>query len=253
MTQPPSPQQPEARQSTEASSAAGARSGCGETLTEQSASAQVRRGRPSLEEARQLPSRILDAAWQVLCQSGFEAFTFDRLARHARIGKATIYARFSGKRELLEALLARKLEERSLRIMAIGAGLPLQEAFCMRAAAIMDVLHSHEGQMMERLVDWCDQEFGDAEHSYRQAMYADAIENVSAELGVIARQQGLTISDPGLAARFWIEGVLGHVRMVGASRPPLPSETQAWARAYSDFFFAGLRNAASITDRAAPR
>ncbi|MCX7282995.1 MAG: TetR/AcrR family transcriptional regulator, partial [Novosphingobium sp.] len=145
------------------------------------------------------------------------------------------------------ALLALKTSERSLKIMSIGAGLPAVEAFCLRAAAIMEVLQSADGLMMERLVDWCDQEFGDSQYGYRHAMYAEAIENVSAELAEIARNQHIELTHPELAARFWIEGLLGHVRMAGAAPLPDREETERWARAYSDFFFAGLRSAGTLT------
>lgn len=206
-----------------------------------------RRGRPSLEEAQRLPTRILEAGWDVLLEHGFEAFTFDRVARHARIGKATIYTRFSSKREFLEALLALKTSERRLKFMAIGAGLPAEEAFCLRAAEIMETLQSTDGLMMERLVDWCDQEFGDNTYAYRSAMYAEAIDSVGEELAQLASERQIALGNPELAARFWIEGILGHVRMAGAAPQPSREETERWARAYSEFFFAGLRNAGSLT------
>jgi len=50
---------------------------------------------------------------EVLLVGGFEHFTIDRVARHAHIGKATIYSRFPGKGELMLALLARRIEMRS--------------------------------------------------------------------------------------------------------------------------------------------
>lgn len=183
----------------------------------------------------------------MLREHGFDAFTFDRVARHARIGKATIYTRFASKREFFDALLALKTKERSLRIMSIGAGLTAIETFCLRAAAIMEALQSTDGLMMERLVDWCDQEFGDSQYGYRHAMYAEAIENVSVELAQMAAEQNLELVKPELAARFWIEGVLGHVRMAGAAPLPAREETERWARDYADFFFAGLRNSGALT------
>ncbi len=220
--------------------------------TDLSGRTAAKRGRPSLEEAQRLPARILEAGWEVLRDQGFEAFTFDRVARHAHIGKATIYTRFAGKREFLEALLAHKTVERRLEIMKLGEGMPLIEAFCLRAAAVIHVLNSAEGRMMERLVDWCDQEFGSDELNYRQAMYADALSNITDELCEAAREENLEIADAELAARFWLEGLLGHARLEG-SAPTIDEEANArWARAYSEFFFAGLRQSGSITAPSAP-
>lgn len=211
-----------------------------------------RRGRPSIEEAQRLPARILEAGWEVLREHGFEAFTFDRVARHAHIGKATIYTRFAGKREFLEALLAQKTFERRLQIMKLGEGLPLIESFCIRAAAVMHVLHSPEGRMMERLVDWCDQEFGNGEMNYRQAMYVDALTNITDELGQAAKAQDIEIADPELAARFWLEGLLGHARLETSAQTVDPQATETWARAYSEFFFAGLRHSGAIRAPSSP-
>jgi AcrR family transcriptional regulator len=213
--------------------------------------AAAKRGRPSLEEAQRLPARILEAGWEVLRDHGFEAFTFDRVARHARIGKATIYARFAGKREFLEALLAQKTVERRLQIMKLGEGLPMIESFCVRAAAIMHVLHSPEGRMMERLVDWCDQEFGNGEMNYRQAMYVDALSSITEEIGEAARQQNIEIADPGLAARFWLEGLLGHARLENSPQALDQRANEKWARAYSEFFFAGMRHSGAIKEPSA--
>lgn len=211
----------------------------------------TKRGRPSLEEAQRLPARILEAGWEVLRDHGFEAFTFDRVARHAHIGKATIYTRFAGKREFLEALLAHKTIERRLEIMKLGVGLPIVEAFCIRAAAVIRVLHSAEGRMMERLVDWCDQEFGTDEVNYRQAMYADALVSISEEIREAARVQNLELVDPALAAGFWLEGLLGHARFTGSIKEIDDSANEKWARAYSEFFFGGLRHTGAIKGPAA--
>ncbi|MBB4613597.1 hypothetical protein GGR37_001872 [Novosphingobium taihuense] len=134
----------------------------------------------------------------------------------------------------------------------MGEGLPLIEAFCIRAAAVMHVLHSPEGLMMERLVDWCDQEFGNGEMNYRQAMYVDALTNITEELEEVSREQDLTIADPELAARFWLEGLLGHARLETSTQTVDVEANEKWARAYSEFFFAGLRHSGAISAPSSP-
>lgn len=202
----------------------------------------TRRGRPSLEEAQRLPARILEAGWDVLAEHGFDHFTFDRIARHARIGKVTIYNRFPGKREFFAALLKYKIDQRRVSIMAVGAGLPFVERFCQRAVALVEILLSSEGVLMERLFDWCDQEFGNDDVNYRHAMYNDAIVNIEAELRKAVTHYGMAIRDVPLAARFWLEGLLGHARLLGHVRTFNREETECWARSYSEFFFAALRS-----------
>ncbi|MBB3860324.1 AcrR family transcriptional regulator [Novosphingobium hassiacum] len=202
--------------------------------------AASRRGRPSLEEAQRLPVRILEAGWEVLAQHGFDGFTFDRIARHARIGKATIYSRFTGKQAFLDALLKHKVEQRRVSVMSIGADLPLIEAFCHRAVAVVEMMLSPDGLMMERLLDWCDQEFGDCQVNYRHAMFENALLSIETELRGAAARDDVSITDFPLAARFWMEGLLGHIRLMGSARAFDRADTEQWARSYSDFFFGRL-------------
>jgi AcrR family transcriptional regulator len=225
----PTPIKPRAAQSTEDGERISAAEPC------------VRRGRPSLEEAQRLPSRILQAGWEVLAEHGFENFTFDRIARHAHIGKVTIYNRFAGKAEFLEALLKFKVIERRMSILAVGADLPLIEGFYLRAVAVVEIMLSPDGVLMERLLDWCDQELGDGVTNYRLAMYEDALIHIEAQLKETASQQGFVVRDVPLAARFWIEGLLGHARFLGSVQKFDRDETERWARSYSEFYFSAWR------------
>ena len=69
--------------------------------------ARVRVGRPPKEAAGEVDTRILDAARQVFLEHGLEGASIDEIARLARAGKPTIYARFPTKKALLEAVAAR--------------------------------------------------------------------------------------------------------------------------------------------------
>lgn len=205
----------------------------------------VKRGRPSLADAGQLSGRILDASWDVLLATGFENFTFDRLARHARIGKATIYSRFASKHELLSALLQRRIAQRRVAIEAHGADLPPVEAFTRRATEILEDLGTPAGLLLERLMDWLDQErdgpatrpsSGDV--GYRARVYRYALDSIGNALRESAARHGLKIGDIELAAQFWLEGIIGHARLTDAQQRSDAASIRAWARAYSAFFFA---------------
>lgn len=201
----------------------------------------VRRGRPSLAEAEALSARILDASWDILLAGGFESFTFDRVARHARIGKATIYSRFAGKIELMQALLQRRIEFRNAWFRERGLDLSLEEAFRLRAADVMKMLFSPDGVLMERLIDWLDQELGEGQ-PMRAAAYRNAIDGICEQLTARGGAEAIGGGDVTLAARIWLEGLIGHARLAantdGASSP---AEIDRWAQDYTRFFFAGLR------------
>jgi AcrR family transcriptional regulator len=200
----------------------------------------VRRGRPSIAEAEALSGRILDASWDVLLAGGFENFTFDRVARHAHIGKATIYSRFQGKIDLMQALLLRRIEQRTDYIKQHGADLPVEAAFRLRAADIMKMLFSPDGVMTERLIDWLDQEIGEGQQMRANA-YRNAIDSISYTLIEGPDAAGLKVPDVDRAARLWLEGLIGHARLANTEGASSAVEIDLWANDYTQFYFAGLR------------
>lgn len=64
--------------------------------------AHKRPGRPRSARARQA---ILDATLQLLVEEGFDGMSIEAVATRAGVGKATIYRRWSSKRELVAAAL----------------------------------------------------------------------------------------------------------------------------------------------------
>jgi len=64
----------------------------------------VRVGRPPREFAGEVDERILDAARQVFLERGLNGASIDEIARIARAGKPTIYARFPSKEALFMAV-----------------------------------------------------------------------------------------------------------------------------------------------------
>jgi len=64
----------------------------------------VRIGRPPRERAGEVDERILDAARRVFLERGLAGASIDEIARLARAGKPTIYARFPSKEALFAAV-----------------------------------------------------------------------------------------------------------------------------------------------------
>ena len=193
-----------------------------------------------MAEAEALSGRILDASWQVLRSGGFESFTFDRVARHAHIGKATIYSRFPGKLELMQALLLRRIEQRTDYLKQQSSNLPIRQAFYLRAADVMKVLFSPDGVLIERLIDWLDQEIG-AGQVMRANAYRSAIDAISQTITNSPDAADIGVHDTDLAARFWLEGLLGHARLANTEGASSNQEIERWASDYTRFYFAGLR------------
>jgi TetR/AcrR family transcriptional repressor of mexJK operon len=68
-------------------------------------------GRPSLDEAKQLHGRILDAATEIFIDRGYGETSIEAIAAHAGIGKLTLYRRFSGKDTLFDAVVLRLIDQ----------------------------------------------------------------------------------------------------------------------------------------------
>src|SRR5262249_29065394 len=64
-------------------------------------------GRLPAEEAAKLGDRLLDAAQELFIEKGFTNTTMDEIARRAGSSTQTIYSRFSGKSEVLQAVVMR--------------------------------------------------------------------------------------------------------------------------------------------------
>lgn len=64
-------------------------------------------GRPSKEDAEALPGLILDAAWDLFCEQGYNGASVDAVAARANVSKRTLYDRFGPKEALFEATFTR--------------------------------------------------------------------------------------------------------------------------------------------------
>ncbi|HEX9463680.1 MAG TPA: TetR/AcrR family transcriptional regulator [Alphaproteobacteria bacterium] len=68
-------------------------------------------GRPSLEEAKQLHGRILDAAAELFFKRGYGETSIEAIAAQAGIGKLTLYRRFPDKAALFKAVVMRLFDQ----------------------------------------------------------------------------------------------------------------------------------------------
>ncbi|MDE2562658.1 MAG: TetR/AcrR family transcriptional regulator [Sphingomonadales bacterium] len=202
-----------------------------------------RRGRPSAAEAERLSDHILDTGWRMLLEGGFESFSFERLARAARTGKPTIYSRFGDKRGFLRSLLERRNLERTKKIRAMGRDLPFEQALCVQASHVLDMLFSDEGVLFERLVDWIDEEPGGDGPTARGAAYDNAIASIRAMLAEGVSHGEARFDDIEEAAVFWLEAMLGHARLAKSQGTPDHADNERWARIHTQRFLRAFAQA----------
>lgn len=75
----------------------------------------ARVGRPRREEAGDVDARILSAATQLFLDKGVAAASCEAVAARARVSKASLYARYSGKDALFEAVVRQAVESTGLQ------------------------------------------------------------------------------------------------------------------------------------------
>lgn len=190
------------------------------------------RGRPAASDAPLITGRIIDAAWQVLLKTGPEQFSLDRVASAAHASKQTIYARFSGKLELLQAVLAARtgLIFNEFAEAATSGGIEGVIAEVTRRSATS--LSAPEVLMLERLIDWVDMASGQDSATTRLAIYREMHELLRGYLAAAVAQSQLVIGDIDGAASFWLDGLIGHVRGV----PRAGAQLEQWARTFARLF-----------------
>jgi len=77
-------------------------------------SAVKKRPRLSREEQREERTRqLLEAAWAVYCEKGYEAVTIDDVAAHAGVSRMPVYSLFGDKQNLYFALWCKFIDELS--------------------------------------------------------------------------------------------------------------------------------------------
>lgn len=65
------------------------------------------KGTPTRRRGAALENAIIDAAWEVLVERGYNGFTFEAIAAHAGTSKPVLYRRWPQRADLLIATLAR--------------------------------------------------------------------------------------------------------------------------------------------------
>ena len=195
------------------------------------------RGRPRAEQAGQVDERILDAAWAVLLEVGPEVLTLDRVAAAARASKQTIYARHEGKRALLHAVLASRISAATAGLDALAEAGTAHAAFLDLLLRAVAAFGQPEKLMLDRVIDWIDAASGDAEARPTRAALADQFcAMMAAHLATAAARWNLVVADPPMAARYWVEGVVGHLRCMAENE----AGQGVWADCFTTYFLRGV-------------
>lgn len=195
---------------------------------------QPRTGRPTARESARLTAHIIEAGWRVVLAVGPEQFSIDRLAAEAHVSKQTIYARFSGKLELLRAVQAASIDTVVAQMRWLGEGSDIQAVFADLAHRVAVAFTEPEVRMIDRLIDWIE-DAADTDgppFANRIAIRGHMHRAISERLEAATARWPIAIDDVPFAATFWIDVLYGHTR----SFPDERDQREAWARRFTEHF-----------------
>lgn len=206
--------------------------------------APPRTGRPSAEEAAQLPARLLDAAQAVFVEKGYARATVEDVAKAAGISRKTVYTRYANKDDILAAVIDRILDaalpspevDRASPTLAQDARTALRRiaadaaALSMRpeVAGLNRLIMAEAGQtpaLADMFVD----------------LHARAVASVGASLEALRRRGDLPrMPETTLAASIFIEMAASIPRLRAVLGRPMPRRQQeALIDAAVDIFLRG--------------
>jgi AcrR family transcriptional regulator len=214
--------------------------------------AVVRFGRPPKERAGEVEERVLDAARQVFLERGFEGASIDEIAKAARSGKPTIYARFANKRALFTAVVMREVLspiEQFETDLPIGA--PAEERLVTAGVAMLDWGVASDRIALMRLAIAEVQRFPDLASTVSQTAREAGAELAARLLGEVAQFSELgtlpAFAPDRLAttARFFVALVIVPIMLQALFREnlePLRAEIGPHVARSVAFFLAACRN-----------
>jgi AcrR family transcriptional regulator len=212
----------------------------------------VRTGRPPRELAGEVEARILDAARQVFLERGLAGASIEEIARLARAGKPTIYARFPGKEALFTAVVMRNV---AANIARFGShpptGATIEERLLDIGATALHWVLAGDTIGLMRLTIAEAHRFPDLASTVHRMARERGSEAVARLLGEAAQTDELGTS-PAFAperlattTRYFFDVVLLPLIMralVGEKLEPLHAEIHSHVARSVAFFLAACRN-----------
>lgn len=113
-----------------------------------------RAGRPTIDEAERLNTKITEAAFRVFIREGYDAATFDQIARESHTTRRSVKHRFPAKEFLLLAVVEVKMRDQIVDVVspaALASPKPL-EALREVCASMLEAVDDNQLVEFYRLV-----------------------------------------------------------------------------------------------------
>lgn len=167
---------------------------------------RLRRGRPSKADAAQIDRRVLDSAWDVFLESGYEVATMEQIAERAGITKTTLYLRHDDKSALLRATVNDRMSRWSLENSREGwiVGNTLEERLISLGCRILAMGNHPDILATSRLIHGTTGEAGRIARELDRFMREPMIEEITGEVAEYGHIEGVPVKDPQAVAKFFL-------------------------------------------------
>jgi TetR/AcrR family transcriptional regulator, mexJK operon transcriptional repressor len=161
---------------------------------------QGRRGRPANET---LAQTIVDAAYELFVELGFQATTMDKVAQRAKISKLSIYRHFENKEALFSAALADRCHQFAPQAMFESVDGSAEDQLMTVGSSLLRILLNPEVRGVEAMImaDKTNQESLSKLHY--EAGPAHIISGIEALLRQLHAKAVLNVPDPFQSARLF--------------------------------------------------
>ena len=187
-----------------------------------------KRKRSAAKERAENPKArlILDAAFALFCEKGYDTTSTDEIAQAAGVSKATVYAHFKSKEKLLLAVVEDRTSGISAKLLPPPSAESPGIADALRRIADRQVslLLTHCDFNLQRLIETQAPRFPEIGRMFWERGAAKVLAEVTALLRAATADGQLHVPDPELAAVQFLSLVRGDVPILRRLVPDLPVE-----------------------------
>lgn len=159
-----------------------------------------RRGRPANEALGQI---IVDAAFDLFVELGFQATTMEKVAMRAKVSKLSIYRHFEGKEALFAAAIAARCHRLAPQALSDRADVSAEDELMAAGRSLLRTLMSQDVRNVEAMVMADKTNQASLARLYYEAGPARIRSQLESLLGRLHARGLLIVPDPGASARLF--------------------------------------------------
>ncbi|TWC22661.1 TetR family transcriptional regulator [Pseudomonas sp. SJZ085] len=204
-----------------------------------SENSQARRGRPANEA---LGQTIIDAAYELFVELGFQATTMDKVAQRAKISKLSIYRHFENKEALFSAAIAVHCQQFAPQALFEGVDGSAEDQLMAVGSTLLRTLLSPDVRSVEAMITADKTNQKTLSQRQYEAGPAYVIAQIEALLRQLHAKAVLNVPDPRQSARLFTALFKGSDLLIIArfdeARAEDDSEIESYCRSAVAMFIA---------------